>query len=234
MIRASELFTPADDWAFGSAFPGDRAPWEWVALIAGVLRSVEWPPATTRPKIPPGITIEGPVFIDPSVTLPPYAVIHGPAWIGAGSEVRPGAFIRGNVIVGRRCVLGNACEYKNCLLLDNVQTPHFNYVGDSVLGNGAHLGAGVICANLRIDQKPVPVRQPDGRRVDSGLQKLGAMLGDGAEVGCNVALQPGTILGKRSVVLPGQAFDGYLEADTIAYVSSQVRRLPRRSRDSNE
>jgi NDP-sugar pyrophosphorylase family protein len=161
------------------------------------------------------------------VKLPVFATIIGPAWIGARAEIRPGAFIRGNVIVGEDCVLGNACEFKNCLLMDNVQVPHFNYVGDSILGNGAHLGAGVICSNLRLDQQPVVINV-DGKSFDTGLKKLGAIIGDQAEVGCNAVLNPGALLGKRALVSPAIAFSGYLPAATIAHVRQTVSLLPRK------
>ena len=141
--------------------------------------------------------------------LPPYCVISGPAYIGAGTEIRPGAFIRGNVIVGEECVLGTSCEYKNCLLMDGVATPHFNYVGDSILGNGSHLGAGVVLANVRLDHRSVKVYTPEGR-VETGLAKFGSLIGDEAEVGCNAVLQPGTVLAKRSLVFPTVAYGGYL------------------------
>jgi UDP-N-acetylglucosamine diphosphorylase / glucose-1-phosphate thymidylyltransferase / UDP-N-acetylgalactosamine diphosphorylase / glucosamine-1-phosphate N-acetyltransferase / galactosamine-1-phosphate N-acetyltransferase len=160
------------------------------------------------------------------VSLPAHATIIGPAWIGPGTQIRPGAFIRGNVIVGEGCVLGNASEFKNCLLMDGVQAPHFNYVGDSVLGNKAHLGAGAICSNLRLDQKRVMI-QLAGGAVDTGLKKFGAILGDGAEVGCNAVLNPGTLLGPRSLVMPAIAFGGFLPPSTIARVRQQVTIVPR-------
>ena len=159
--------------------------------------------------------------------LPAYATIIGPVWIGARTEIRPGAFIRGNVIVGEGCVLGNACEFKNCLLMDHVQVPHFSYVGDSILGNGAHLGAGAICSNLRLDQQPIVIRTADAT-YETGLKKFGAILGDRAEVGCNAVLNPGTLLGPRALVSPAIAFSGYLPAATIAHVHSTVKQIPRR------
>ena len=167
------------------------------------------------------------MWLHPSVKLPAYATLIGPAWIGANTEIRPGAFIRGNVIVGEGCVLGNACEFKNCLLMDRVQVPHFSYVGDSLLGNGAHLAAGVVCSNLRLDQKPVVVRTVDAVH-ETGLRKFGAVIGDGAEVGCNAVLNPGTLLGPRSLVMPTVAFGGYLPAATIAHSRPQIKFIPRR------
>ena len=171
--------------------------------------------------------VTGSVFIHATVKLPAYATIIGPAWIGPETEIRPGAFIRGNVIVGSGCVLGNSCEFKNCLLMDGVQVPHFSYVGDSILGNGAHLGAGVILSNLRLDQQPVTVRSAEAT-YDTGLRKFGAVLGDKAEVGCNAVLQPGTILGKRALVMPTVAFGGYLPENTIARIRATVVTQPRR------
>ena len=226
-MRAADLFTlPPSLAQFVSFFAPEAAPWVWVGRIAEALEAVPWAEFQPREDLPPNLLIQGHVYLHPSVKLPPYGVIEGPAWIGAGTEIRPGAYLRGLVIVGERCVLGNSCEYKNCLLLDDVQTPHFNYVGDSVLGNGAHLGAGAICANLRLDRQDVPVTTPAGR-VPSGRRKLGALVGDGAEAGCNSVLQPGAILGRRAAVLPGVAFHGYLEPATLAAPRQEIRHLPR-------
>ena len=225
-MRASDYFTlPKSLSSFASFFAADALPWEWLLRIGPALASWKFEGAPT--SVPPGVHVEGPVYLHPTVKLPPYAVISGPAWIGPETIIRPGAFIRQNVIVGARCVLGNACEYKNCLLLDEVQTPHYNYVGDSILGNRAHLGAGAICSNLRLDQKSVVIHAPGGA-VDTGLKKFGAVLGDGAEVGCNAVLNPGTLLGPRSLVMPAIAFGGVLAPSTIARVRQQVTLVPRR------
>jgi NDP-sugar pyrophosphorylase family protein len=140
MLAADFFALPPSLAPFAAQFRADVAPWDWLNRIAAALGQLP-PPAAPR-AVPPGVHIEGAVWIDPSVKLPAYATIIGPAWIGAKTEIRPGAYIRGNVIVGEGCVLGNACEFKNCLLLDGVQVPHFSYVGDSILGNRAHLGAG--------------------------------------------------------------------------------------------
>ena len=224
MLAAEFFALPSSLAPFAAHFRADVAPWEWLKGISAALGALPEPVARA---FPPGVHIEGAVWIDPTVKLPAYATIIGPAWIGAKTEIRPGAFIRGNVIVGEGCVLGNACEFKNCVLLDGVQVPHFSYVGDSVLGNGAHLGAGVILSNLRLDQKPVTVRLPSGT-FDTGLRKFGAILGDKAEVGCNAVLNPGTILGKRALVMPTTAFSGYLPAEMIARIRGTVVQMPRR------
>jgi UDP-N-acetylglucosamine diphosphorylase / glucose-1-phosphate thymidylyltransferase / UDP-N-acetylgalactosamine diphosphorylase / glucosamine-1-phosphate N-acetyltransferase / galactosamine-1-phosphate N-acetyltransferase len=227
-MKAEELFSIPKDFPFGAFFSLEEVPWNWIPAIREVFASGDFRPnSDSFPNLPHGVFIEGPVFLDPSVKLSPNIVIPGPAYIGADTEIRPGAFIRGNVIVGEGCVLGNSCEFKNCLLLDRVQVPHFSYVGDSILGNGSHLGAGVICSNLRLDQARVPVKISTGY-VESGLKKLGALVGDGAEVGCNTVLNPGTILGKRSLVYPSMSFGGTLDAETIVAPKAQENRYVKR------
>lgn len=225
-MKASDFFSlPPSLAPFAASFPGDVAPWEWLKRIGPALAAHKFEVAL--PARSAGVHVEGIVFIHPTVKLPPYATILGPAWIGEGTEIRPGAFIRGNVIVGANCVLGNACEFKNCLLMDGAQVPHFSYVGDSILGNGAHFGAGVICSNLRLDQKLITVRTPE-KVFETGLRKFGAIVGDRAEVGCNAVLNPGTVLGPRALVMPTVAFSGYLPAATIAKSRGGVTLLPRR------
>jgi NDP-sugar pyrophosphorylase family protein len=225
-VKASDFFAlPESLAAFRSFFDADSAPWEWLRQIGAALAAqrLDSKPPNTRP----GVHLEGPVHIEPGVDLPAYATIIGPAWIGAGTQIRQGALIRGNVIAGEGCVLGNASEFKNCLLMDGVQAPHYNYVGDSILGNRAHLGAGAICSNLRLDRKAVVVHLASGA-VDTGLKKFGAILGDEAEVGCNAVLNPGTCLGRKSLVMPAIAFGGVLAPATIARVRQQVTFVPRK------
>jgi UDP-N-acetylglucosamine diphosphorylase / glucose-1-phosphate thymidylyltransferase / UDP-N-acetylgalactosamine diphosphorylase / glucosamine-1-phosphate N-acetyltransferase / galactosamine-1-phosphate N-acetyltransferase len=225
-MKAADFFTlPPSLAEFASFFSPEIEPWAWLKVIGVALKSLPKPEPLT--DIPPGVHIEGAVYLAPDVKLPAYCTLIGPCWIGPGVDIRPGAYVRGNVIVGAGCVLGNACEFKNCLLMDKVQVPHFSYVGDSILGNGAHLGAGAICSNLRLDQKPVTVRTPE-RTYESGLRKFGAILGDAAEVGCNSVLNPGCVLGKYSLVAPGTVLTGYLPAHTIARQRGSVSHLPRR------
>lgn len=225
-MKAAEFFTlPPSLAAFAAHFSAEVPPWEWLKRIGPALAAF---PFEAEPRaLPPGVHAEGSRWIHPEAKLPSYATIIGPVYIGARSEIKPGAFIRGNVIVGEDCVLGNACEYKNCLLMDGVKTPHYNYVGDSILGNKAHLGAGAICSNLRLDNREVLVRI--GAAVyPTGLRKFGAILGDSAEVGCNAVLNPGTLLGPRALVMPAIAFGGYLPAGQIARVRFTVVAEPRR------
>ena len=225
-MKAADFFTlPPSLAVFASYFPPDVPPWEWLRRISPAL--AEFTFNASLPPVPPGVQAEGPLWIHPTVKFPAHATLIGPAYIGARTEIRPGAFVRGHVIVGEGCVLGNSCEYKNCLLMDQVATPHYNYVGDSILGNRAHLGAGVICSNLRLDQREVVVRvgatpQP------TGLRKFGAIVGDGAEVGCNAVLNPGTLLGPRALVAPAIAFGGYLAAGHAARVRLAIEDAPRR------
>lgn len=225
-MKAANYFAlPPSLGAFAEYFLADAAPWEWIAAIRRALAKVA---RQVPEQLPAGVSIEGTVYLHPSVRLPNVCSIAGPAWIGEGTEIRPGAYIRGNVIVGAGCVLGNSCEFKNSLLMDGVDVPHFSYVGDSILGNQAHLGAGVILSNLRLDKKSVRVKLPDRTRVDTGLRKFGAIVGDEAEVGCNAVLNPGTILGRRSLVFPLAAFGGVLPAGMMATARIEgCRVLPR-------
>jgi len=224
-MKASDFFAlPPSLAAFAAHFSADALPWMWVTQVGPALSALTAPPSAMAGA--PGLHVEGAVWVHPTVKLPAYATLIGPLWIGAHSEIRPGALLRGNVIAGEGCVLGHACEFKNCLLMDGVQVPHFSYVGDSILGNGAHLGAGAVCSNFRLDQKPISVRTGE-RTYETGLRKFGAVLGDRAEVGCNAVLNPGTLLGPRSLVMPAMAFGGHLPAATIAHGRPAVRFLPR-------
>ncbi|MGN0822946.1 MAG: UDP-N-acetylglucosamine pyrophosphorylase [Candidatus Gallimonas sp.] len=144
-------------------------------------------------------TAEG-VWVHESAKIAPTACLCAPCIVCARAEIRHCAFIRGSVLIGADCVVGNSTELKNAVLFDGAQVPHFNYVGDSVVGYRAHLGAGAIASNVRGDGSTVRVRC--GEAIETGRRKLGAMIGDGAEVGCNSVLNPGTVLGKHSVVRP--------------------------------
>ncbi|MDO8541466.1 MAG: UDP-N-acetylglucosamine diphosphorylase [Opitutaceae bacterium] len=224
-MKASDFFSlPPSLAPFARHFRADVPPWEWLKQIGAALAAITQTPVTM--SLPPGVHVQGTVWLHPTVKLPAYATLIGPAWIGARTDIRPGAYIRGNVVVGEDCVLGNACEFKNCVLMDRVEVPHFNYVGDSILGNGAHLGAGVICSNLRLDQQPIVVRT-ETASFDTGLRKFGAILGDKAEVGCNAVLNPGSVLGPRALVTPTLAFSGYLPPATIAHARPAIKFIPR-------
>ena len=154
------------------------------------------------------------VWIARSATVAPTAYIHGPAIIGKNAEVRHCACIRGNAIVGEGAVVGNSTELKNVVLFNKVQVPHYNYVGDSILGYKAHMGAGSITSNVKSDKKLVVVK--DGReRIETGLKKFGAMLGDEVEVGCGSVLNPGTVVGRHSSIYPLSSVREVVPADSI-------------------
>ena len=153
------------------------------------------------------------VFVGKNVKIASTATIEPPAIIGEGCEIRPGAYIRGNVIIGNNCVIGNSSELKNCILLNNVQVPHYNYVGDSILGNFAHMGAGSICSNLKADKKTVVINSDE--KIQTNLRKVGAFLGDGADVGCGSVLNPGTIIGKNTNIYPLSCVRGVIPSESI-------------------
>lgn len=161
-----------------------------------------------------GYTLLSPgVLVGENVKIHPTATIEAPAIIGSGTELRPGAFIRGNVITGENCVIGNSTEVKNSILLNGVQVPHYNYVGDSILGNKAHMGAGSICSNLKSDGKAVVIRADE--EYATGLRKIGGILADGADIGCGCVLNPGTIIGKNTSVYPLTSVRGVIKEFSI-------------------
>ena len=160
------------------------------------------------------------VWIHVSAKVAPTASITGPCIIGADTEVRHCAFIRGNALVGEGCVVGNSTELKNVILFDGVQVPHYNYVGDSILGYRAHLGAGAITSNVKSDKSPVVIR--GDREYPTGLKKVGAMVGDFTEVGCGSVLNPGTVIGRNAQVYPLTAVRGTVPANSICKATNVI------------
>lgn len=154
------------------------------------------------------------VWIAKSAKVAPTASINGPAIIGENTEVRHGAFIRGNALVGDGAVVGNSTELKNVILFDKVQVPHYNYVGDSILGYKSHMGAGSITSNVKSDKKPVVIKAGE-TRITTGMKKIGAMLGDEVEVGCGSVLNPGSIIGPHTNIYPLSMVRGYIPAHSI-------------------
>ena len=161
------------------------------------------------------------VWIAKSAKVFPSAYIHGPAIIGKEAEVRHCAFIRGNAIVGEGAVVGNSTELKNVVLFNKVQVPHYNYVGDSILGYKAHMGAGSITSNVKSDKKLVVVKTPEGG-IETGMKKFGAMLGDEVEVGCGTVLNPGSVVGKQSNIYPLSCVRGFVPAHSIYKKQGEV------------
>ena len=160
------------------------------------------------------LKLDGDIYISRSASVAKSAYIGGPCIICESAEIRHCAFIRGSAIVGAGAVVGNSVELKNCILFDGVQVPHFNYVGDSVLGYKSHMGAGAVTSNVKSDKTPVSVNI-DGERLESGRKKFGAMLGDFVEVGCNSVLNPGTVIGSHSNVYPLSSVRGYVPKNSI-------------------
>jgi len=171
------------------------------------------------------------VFIGEGTLIEDGVMIKGPAIIGRNCEIRHNAYIRDNVIIGDHCVLGNASEIKNSVMFNHAVAPHFNYIGDSILGCKAHLGAGVKISNVKLVPGNVTV-EIEGQPFDTGLRKFGALLGDGAEVGCNAVLNPGTILGRNSVVYPNTNWRGILPANMIVKNQAAQEVVVRRVRGS--
>ncbi|MCE0483532.1 MAG: UDP-N-acetylglucosamine diphosphorylase [Methylacidiphilales bacterium] len=161
------------------------------------------------------------VYIGEETVIEPGAYIKGPAWIGPRCQIRHGAYIRENVIIGAGSVIGNSTEIKNSFLCNGCQIPHFNYVGDSILGAKVHLAAGVIVSNLKLNGDFITLRVGD-QVLTTGLRKFGALIGDGAEIGCNAVLNPGSIIGRGSLVYPGVAWRGILPARSIAKNATEV------------
>lgn len=211
-IKTDELFCCKSDWL---SFLFDCIyPWEILSANEDFIKK------TVEKGLDGYSRMGDKILIAKDVKIYPTATIEGYAIIGKGSVLRPGAFLRGNVIVGERTVIGNSTEVKNSILLDGVQIPHYNYVGDSVLGNFSHLGAGSICSNLKNDGKNVVVHADTD--YDTGRRKVGAFLGDGANVGCGCVLNPGTVIGKNTSVYPMNSLRGTYPENSIVKGKGEV------------
>jgi NDP-sugar pyrophosphorylase family protein len=171
--------------------------------------------------------ISGAVFVGKGTVIEHGAMIKGPAWIGEECEIRNGCYIRENVIVGNGVIMGNSSEFKNSIILDEAQIPHFNYVGDSILGYKAHLAAGVVLSNVRLDHAEVTVTH-NGAIIPTGLKKFGAVIGDHAEIGCNAVLSPGSIIGRNCLIYPGAQWRGVAPENTIVKYRQSLEIVPRR------
>lgn len=213
LVKTKDLYDCKVDY-LKDLFDSCEYPWQMLPkikeLIADLLES----------GIPDFTELKPGVLVGKDVKIADYVTIDAPAIIGHGTEIRPGAYIRGNVITGSNCVMGNSSEFKNCILLDRVQAPHYNYVGDSVLGNKAHMGAGSICSNLKSDGKAVVIHSDDD--VETGLRKIGGILADGADVGCGCVINPGTVIGKNTSIYPLTSLRGVYPANSIVKSQSTV------------
>jgi len=208
MVKISEVLS-LDKTIAAELFAGKTYPWEVLDDIKSFIMKLGHtlsPDEFNNPE-------EG-VWIAKDAKVYPSAYIGSPCIIDHGAEVRHGAFIRESAIVGKNAVVGNSVELKNVVLFDNVQVPHYNYVGDSILGYKAHMGAGSITSNVKSD-KTLVVVMGQGEHIETGRKKFGAVLGDNVEVGCNSVLNPGTVIGPRSSIYPTSSVRGVVPADSI-------------------
>ena len=213
LIKINDLFDCKTPYLTG-LFSSCEYPWEMLPRIKDCIKALISEGLDGFTQLSDG------VLVGENVKIYPTATLEAPAIIGSGSVIRPGAFIRGNVITGDNCVVGNSTELKNCILLDNVQVPHYNYIGDSVLGNRAHMGAGAICSNFKADGKNVVVH--GDKDYETHLRKLGGILGDGADIGCGCVLNPGTVVGKNTSVYPLTALRGVYPENCIVKSADNI------------
>ena len=212
-VKTRDLFDCKNEY-LSPLFEASEYPWEILPQIKDYIRKL-------LEKGLPGYTmLKDGVLIGENVKIYDYVTIEAPAIIGSGTEIRPGAFLRGNVITGENCVIGNSTEIKNAVLLDKANVPHYNYVGDSILGNHAHMGAGAVCSNLKSDNKAVVIHGE--KDYETNLRKVGGILADGADVGCGCVLNPGTVIGKNTSVYPLTALRGVYPSDSIVKSQKEV------------
>ena len=207
MLKTAELYDMSHTLA-GAYLSGFEYPWQALKGIKELILALGPTLGEDYTEVSPTVWVHKPAAVAPTPFL------GAPCIIGAGTEVRHCAFIRGSALVGEGCVVGNSVELKNAILFDNVQVPHFNYVGDSILGYKSHMGAGSITSNVKSDKTLVAVRC-GAERMETGRKKVGAMLGDHVEIGCNSVLNPGTVVGRNSRVYPLSSVRGTVPADSI-------------------
>jgi len=214
-ITISELYDLNETIA-AKLFEGVRYPWEVLPAIHDfIIRLGESLPEEIYEKKGENI------WVAKSARVAPTACLNGPLIIDEGAEIRHCAFVRGNAIVGKGAVVGNSTELKNVVLFNKVQVPHYNYVGDSVLGYKAHMGAGSITSNVKSDKTLVVIKGED-ISIETGLKKMGAMLGDNVEVGCNSVLNPGTVIGRNTNIYPASMVRGVVPANSIYKKSTEI------------
>ena len=208
MLKTKELFDLSHTLA-GDYLAKHEFPWQSLSGIKGLIISL----GKTLDMSEYVLCGEN-IFIHKTAVVASTAFIASPCIIGKNSEIRHCAFIRGSALIGENCVVGNSTELKNVILFDNVQTPHYNYVGDSILGYKAHMGAGSITSNVKSDKTLTTVKTPEGP-IETGLKKFGAMLGDEVEVGCGSVLNPGTVVGRNSNIYPLSMVREFVPANSI-------------------
>jgi len=228
MFKPTDLFDLSQT-GHAALFDGCQFGWEALQRLKDYLKANLRPGLHNRCEGEAFIGEQ--VFIGEGTVVEDGVMIKGPAIIGKNCQIRHNAYLREDVIVGDDCMVGNSCELKNVLMFNNCQAPHFNYVGDSILGHKSHLGAGVKVSNIKLDRSNVTVEM-DGKPFDTGLRKFGALLGDGSEVGCNAVLNPGSILGRGAIIYPNVNWRGILPANMIAKNKAEVEVVVRRPREA--
>lgn len=223
---APDQFLDLSETEHGILFEDVEHVWQALPKIAAYLQFRLKPAIHGRLVGKPFISNS--VYVGRGTIIEHGAMIKGPAWIGENCEIRNGAYLRENVILGNGVIAGNSSEFKNCLVFNDAEIPHFNYVGDAILGHKAHLGAGAILSNVRLDRKPVSITTADGP-VDTGLRKFSAVVGDRAEIGCNAVISPGSLIGRDCLVYPGAQWRGVLPAGHIAKLRQDLHVVPRRN-----
>ncbi len=213
MLSAKDYFD-LKECPFLEIYNGLEYVWEAIPKIKDVLSENLKPDIHSSVKISPHTFIGENVQIGANTVIQHGAVILGPAIIGSDCEIRTGAYLRPDVIMGNGVIMGNSCEFKNCFLHNKANVPHFAYIGDSILGYRAHLGAGVKISNVKLIYETVKVKSPEGV-IDTGLIKFGAILGDKTDIGCNSVLNPGSMIGPESIVYPNSSWRGILPAKSI-------------------
>ena len=229
-LSLEEKFAPAEFIALehtihAKLFENQRFIWDALKQIASYLQFRLKPAVLGQLMGKPFIS--NTVFIGGGTIVEQGAVIKGPAWIGEKCHIRSGCYVRENVIVGNGVVMGNSCEFKNCIVCDEAQVPHFNYVGDSILGFRAHLGAGVILSNVKLDHREISVAIDDGI-IPTGLTKFGAIIGDRTEIGCNAVVNPGTVIGRDCIIYPSANVRGVIPRAHIVKVRQELQMIKRR------
>jgi NDP-sugar pyrophosphorylase family protein len=208
-----------------SLFAPDEPVWSAVGKIQDYLNAILRP--AIHGEVLPGATIGEHVYIGKNTKVMPGAVILGPAWIGDGCFVAPGCYIRENVIIDHRSIVANSSEFKNCVLFEACEVPHFNYVGDSLLGHKAHLGAGAVLSNWRLDHQSISITLPDGSRRDTGLPKFGSVVGDHVDIGCHCTISPGSLIGPHSVIYPNTHWRGLLPPRSLVKLRQSLQIVER-------
>ena len=228
-VTRAETYFHWKGWVHAPLFADLEHVWEALDRLPAYLRSIVQGPRVEG-TVMEGAYLDGDVYVGPGAVIEPGAMVKGPTWIGPGAVIRHGAYVRGDCLIGAGAVVGHATEVKASILFDEAQAPHFNYVGDCILGRKVNLGAGTKLSNLKNDGTPVVIAGPDGQRWETRRRKLGAIIGDGVQTGCNCVTSPGTLIGPGTLVYPNVVLRGVVPGRVVVKLRQQletVELLPR-------